>query len=260
MYLIITFREYFAYRMNLKPVFYALLLLLFITTACKKSSGPIINNTISLEGTYEAANVQNLAGTYMYTVNGQVTNKDTIMAYLSRHTLLGTADLNAFGTSAPYNTDNEQVTFLTKGQATLSMLVDDTTQLTPFNITKKTENGFVLAAVDSVFYGYNPDEILRINILDNEANTLGPAGNCYASINACSFREQLPFVIKNNQLYLNRLSLIITTYNTSGIYGSISGSASYNVVGSFNTGLLGNLITGDTVVYQNATVLFTKKP
>jgi hypothetical protein len=259
LYLIITFREYCTYSMNLKPVFYTLLLLSFITTACKKSSGPVIN-TINLEGIYEAANVQSLAGTYMYTVNGQVTNKDTIIAYLSRHTLLGTADLNAFGTSAPYNTDNEQVTFLTNGQATLSRLVDDTTQLTQFKITQKAENGFVLAAVDSTFYAYYPYGLSRSEMLDNEANTLSPAGNCYTSINVCSSREQLPFVIKNNQLYLNRFSLIITTYNSSNIVGSISGSANYGFAGSFNTDLPGKLIAGDTVVYQNATVLFTKKP
>jgi hypothetical protein len=75
-----------------------------------------------------------------------------------------------------------------------------------------------------------------------------------------TFRQAYPFTVTNGKLYLSLYSCFISTYQQPvNVSGAITTAGEYNFVGSFNTGLLKQLAIGDTLLYEDETVLFNKK-
>jgi hypothetical protein len=233
--------------------------------SCKKGSNPKPIN-IDLNGVYQMSDNLNLSNVIMYTSSGQVTNPDVIKAYVNsnrgQYSLQSYFNLTA--KSIPSGFNHVEVDFKSGDTATWSGLLPFYANNTPtqYTVTKRSATGFMLEAVDTTMGLLIPEsEITRTSQLFANSNTLNSIISCNTYYvfdgpeQQCNFRNSYQFVIKNGQVYLPMYSCSVasTTQYSSASY------ASNNMVGSFNTEITKHLLTGDTVVYQNMDILFTKK-
>ncbi len=249
----------------------ALLLLTALTVgSCKKSASVNPANNVVLNGIFIAANTKTVSSLYMYTKNGRITNQDTINAYIARHPHIttGPGGFIISGSSSPADYSGLQFNFLNSETAIRSFTEATNMQTDSFTVTKKTNAGFLLEAVDTSLTfkdSYPPPP--RCEVLMNNSNTLNelsyprifPSNNSVGFDTAYTFRQAYPFEITNNKLYLSLYSCFISNYQLPLVSGSIAEEGFYEFNGTFNTVVLKQLAAGDTLLYQNETCLFNKK-
>jgi hypothetical protein len=254
--------------MKTKPyIFLIITAVLFVAVGCKKSSSP--GPAIVLNGIYQAQSNATISDFYMYTKNGRITDQATINAYINKHpdSLSGIGQFILNGKTASYFTDDLQFNFLANGTVIRSYSIPNGTSSANFTITQRTDKGLLLEAVDTSLYINDPNSMTRSTMLIQNAgnlNQLTYRGKVPVGVNLSdlyTYRQAYPLIINNNNLYLSLYSCFISGYINYGPGNGYSAnySAIYNYSGSFNTALLKQLTTGDTLLYQNASVLLSKK-
>lgn len=247
--------------MNFKITAFLFLTIAVLSTAagCKKSDNP--EKFPDLNGVYHESNTEELSAPVMYTVNGKVTNQDTISAYFARHKnyLVNIFVLN----QSTLTEDNSAYEENFKGDGTVVLSNSNKAASATYTITDKSSTGFLLEATDTSRIFEEPTFVntTRSNIINAYVNAINRITNCkpvppgVGYNEECTFRDSEQFIIKNGQVYLALISY--STTSSSEIYGS-SYSAIGNDSGYFNTGVISQLMKGDTVVYQNKLILLNK--
>ena len=250
----------------------SILIGLFVIAGCKKSSSPKPQD-VDLSGVFSIDNMINLAPVVMYTANGEVTDGNVINDFVKRriNTAFFTFNQVAVQSYFPKN----EITFANDGKATwsgtlttnniIAFLGEYYYPYTPpleYNVIQRSSTGFILEAIDSTKnfpatdFSYD-----RAGMLLTHSNTLKLFSNCSPVIcvtqhcyTNCGLKNAYPFIIKNGKVYLQLYNCFVSS-SRSGSYYADGGA---DMIGSFNTDVTNQLAAGDTIVYQNKTILFNK--
>lgn len=247
--------------MNTKQLwqFLTAIVLLFTVNTCKKSDDA--DGFPDLKGLYQASSTVELSALVMYTANGKITDQNIINAYLNRGDTLKRINFHMNVTSIAENNSGTRANFQNNG---VVMLTDSLNKYSAkFTITQKNTYGFVLEAVDTTTYleniqPYNQNP--RSDMLSENIGTINRLSNCIAVppqtgfVRNCTFRDAYQFIIKEKKIYYFSFAYVVSSYNN--LYRGFQGYG--DQPGYFNTGILNQLITGDTIVYQTHALLFSK--
>jgi hypothetical protein len=246
----------------MKHLFFPLVSGLLIFAGCSKDAPEAAK--VVLDGNYEAASTLAAAPITMYTKDGPVNNPALVDRFLSRQYYANgffsrndvTLPPMAYGSLTLSIRGNKQATFTTVYPSTG---VTDTLKT---EIIAQRATHFVAAKLDSVSILTSAASADRCSQLSTQMEVESQAKRCvnvsiatgYSQL--CKFRPIQVIKINAGQLYIPRLSWLIQSGNVrnSGCGRAASGSSNL-----FNTGVLNQLVAGDTLVVQERTIALLKK-
>ncbi len=234
-----------------------LAIILLLTNSCKKSNDHNLSN-VDLNGVFLPSASLDLSVVQMYTINGQITNQETIKAFIISHNLSNNFFVGA--QSIPYSSSNLKINFKNNTSATvLGHFLNANTDSSEYTIKQRSASGFILAAVDTTkaLQNYNN----RLDVFVQDANQVNGISNCVPlpttvayNVSVCSYRDSRPFVINNGKIYLSFFARYIV--NNSGLAESNEYAFT---TGVFNLDIVKQLINRDTLLVQPELLLFTRQ-
>ena len=234
-----------------------LAIVLLLIDGCKKSSD--LKPGVDLNGVFLPSTSLDLSAVQMYTINGQVNNQDIIKSFIINHKI---SDNFIVGTqSIPYPTSDLKINFKNNTSATTNnpyTYNNVNSDSSKYTIKQKSNSGFILEAVDTINALENGND--RLGVLIQNANKINGFGNCialpsttqYDGFYSCSYRNIIPFVMKNGDVYMSFLALGIVSNN--GLYQS---NEFVSTTGIFNPDITKQLTDRDTLIVQSKLLLFT---
>lgn len=246
----------------MKHFLYPLAFGLLILTGCSKDAPEA--EKLVLDGTYEAAGTLTAAPIIMYTKDGPVNNPALVDKFISRQ----------YYATNFFSRNDVVLPAMNYGSLTLSIRGNKRATFTTvypsngFTDTLKTEitaqhaTHFVATKLDSVSSFTSATSTDRCSQLATQMEVESPVKRCvrvsaatgYSQL--CKFRPIQVIRINAGQLLLPRLSWLIQSGNSRS---SACGRAASGASNLFNTGILNQLVVGDTLLMQERTIALIKK-
>lgn len=241
----------------MKLPFFSLAFGLLIFAGCSKDAPQAAK--VVLDGEYQAGATVATAPIKMYTKDGEVTNQALIDRFLSRRTWAA-AYFPRTNTPIP-TTSSLKVLIRGNNQASLITTSPGRTDTLKTDITAQRAAYAVLSGRDSVSVLSSSNATGRCDLLSEQMEAEQPTKRCVALppvtgySRQCRFRPVRLLKIDAGQLVIPQLSWLVQSgqqYNSCGY----AASGSWNL---FNTGILNQLMAGDTLVVQQRTIALLKK-
>lgn len=203
------------------------------------------NELPQFEGQYKNSTEGIITPVIMFTKQGQVTDITTIQGFLQRKGFTNEFIFNSSSISIPTGlsvltiSENNTVSILTNGSSTILQ----------GEIIDKTSSELTIAAMDSTKY-YIMREAGRCDTfsigISNSKRKFYPLSSFSGYKGFYKFRRILPLKINNGQLIMPLMKSLVSSSN--------GGSSCYvyfrDYWDSFNSDIPGQLMKGDTIVYQ----------
>jgi hypothetical protein len=239
--------------MKQKKIF--LLAIIVALISCKKN-----DDSFQIEGQYKSNTNGIVTPVMMYTKQGQVTSSTTIQDFLQRKGVSSAFIFNSSSTSITANmltltiTQNNMATILTSFSSSPMQ----------GEIVNQTSSELVIAQMDSVqslIPNGSSNIASRCDTLSMAIKNINPAKKYYPLPSSSGyngyykFRPMFPVEIKNRQLILPLMTSLVSA-SSGNSYCLNSVRDEWN---TFNSNIIGQLQTGDTIIYQIKEVQLLKQ-
>lgn len=241
--------------MILRILFLLAILATFIS--CNKN-----NDLPNLIGEYKTDTIASLTPVRMFTANGEVTDMEIIREYLEKK---GANRFN-FNRISSLTPDFMTLTFIENKEVIVKTPFSNTVKS---ELIKRTATELLIAYPDSMLVytsgGLIPKTHSRCDTLSRALQNIDPPRVYYRFSAAVgigdfyTFRPIFQVRIKNNRLFLPLISYVVNSEPKTPVSYYYCRQTSMDNHNSFNVNVIGQLQTGDTIVYQEKEVAFIKQ-
>lgn len=198
----------------------------------------------------------------MFTANGEVTDMEIIRKYLEKK---GANRFN-FNRISSFTPDFMTLTFIENNEVIVKTPFSNTVKS---ELIKRTATELLIAYPDSMrIYtsgGLIPKTHNRCDTLSRALQNIDPPRVHYRFSYAAgmrdfyTFRPMFKVRIKNNRLFLPLISYVVSSEPKTPVSYYYCYQTTMESHNSFNSNVIGQLQTGDTIVYQEKEVAFIKQ-
>ncbi|MFD2720901.1 hypothetical protein ACFST9_19430 [Hymenobacter monticola] len=238
---------------KLSYLFFSGMLLL---CACKKE--PKEEALPSLEGTYESTpTILAINPIVMYTVNGAINNQTVIEKFMRRNSVTPNPLLFSISNITDPNGVLYTLTISPDNKATIVSKHSFIINTTNYAIISRSSEVIHLLAIDSAA-ARRYDITSRCAMLNESIPAVRTPERCQpvAPGSFCKFRATTLISIVNGQLLAPQLGYYVKLQQSPNTYCSLGSGGLWN---KFNSSIVNQLISGDTLLVQERAFAFRKK-